>query len=260
MKRLALLFFTFLPIIAGANQRKFSYTYETNVLPLNSAEIEVWGSFRSQKDYFFQRYDQRLEFEYGLGNNLQVAFYLNSSFRSEDDNKAATGGALKSSQSNSISSEWKWKFTDRVADVVGSAVYAEYTIGIDNSKLEGKVFFDKQVEDYLFAFNAVYERAWKVGSSLTTTYEDEFEFDLAGAYSPSPNYSFGLEMRNHNYIIDNKHTNSALFFGPSISYATKSGWFVFSVLPQIKNLKSGQSLDFSKYEKLLTRLLFSIDI
>ncbi len=260
MKKLLLAVLLITPLFLNANSRRFSYTYETNVLPKGIAELEVWGTFRSQRNYFYQRFDQRMEFEYGLGNDLQVAFYLNSIFRSEDDNKTTAGGTLKNTQSTSISSEWKWKLSDRVADPIGSAVYAEYTVGTDNSKIEGKVFFDKQFEDYLVAFNSIYERSWKVGTNLAKTFEDEVEFDLGVAYTANPEYSFGIELRNHNYIIDGNITNSALFFGPSISYSTKAGWFVLTVMPQIKNLKSSQSLDFSKYEKVLTRLLFSIEL
>src|SRR5258708_2001777 len=65
------------PRTAQATERRFTYTYESGVLRPGDKEIEPWTTIRKDKIGFYNRLDQRLEFEVGLGGGLQTAWYLN---------------------------------------------------------------------------------------------------------------------------------------------------------------------------------------
>src|SRR6185436_17616440 len=101
-----------------AQDRVFTHTYETNVLPLGVKEIEYWSTVRSGRTEFYNRIDQRFELELGLGKKVQTAFYFNvssESFAIED----GIGHSLETGFSN----EWKIKFTDPVANKIGTGLY-----------------------------------------------------------------------------------------------------------------------------------------
>ena len=63
--------------LLSAQDRLFTYTYQSGVLNSGQREIEVWNTFRTGRTDYFARLDNRTEFEIGLGKNLQTAFYLN---------------------------------------------------------------------------------------------------------------------------------------------------------------------------------------
>lgn len=247
------------------NDRKFTYTYESSVLASGLREIELWNTHRSGKDYFFRRIDQRIEYEFGLGGNVMSALYMNYSWKLGDSNGSLPGGTATSSYSLSISSEWKYKLLDRVADPVGFALYGEATVGLDETELEAKLIFDKQVGDVLFAFNIVAENEWatEVVNGLSAT-ESEFkgELDFGVAYEVSPSFSLGMEVRNQNKAVGGVLKYSALFAGPVVSYSESTWWATFTLLPQVAALKgaTGNGLVLDDHEKLEARLLFSFHL
>src|ERR1041385_5661627 len=81
MKRniLIILFFAAACCAANAQDRVFTHTYQSNILPLGIRELEYWGTLRSGKNQFYNAIDHRLELEFGLGKSWQTAFYLNLS-------------------------------------------------------------------------------------------------------------------------------------------------------------------------------------
>ena len=60
-----------------AQDRMFTYTYQSTVLNKGQRELEVWNTLRTGRQDYYARIDHRTEFEMGLGKNLQTAFYLN---------------------------------------------------------------------------------------------------------------------------------------------------------------------------------------
>ena len=136
-----------------SQDRSFVRTYQSIVLPKGEKEIEVWSTLRYGKDDFYRRLDNRFEFEIGLSNKLQTAFYINTSqntFRAGDE-------IVTQPTSVSFSNEWKYKISDPVANAIGSGLYGEYKIGSDELELELKLILDKKINKNLFAFNAVGE-------------------------------------------------------------------------------------------------------
>jgi hypothetical protein len=57
-----------------AQDRMFTYTYQSNVLNKGQRELEVWNTLRMGKQDYFSRFDNRTEYEIGLGSNLQTSF------------------------------------------------------------------------------------------------------------------------------------------------------------------------------------------
>src|SRR5205809_410996 len=65
-------------VTVNAQDRFFARTYNSNILPKGNFDIEVWHTSRfGHETNYFHAMDQRLEFEVGLGKNVQTAFYLN---------------------------------------------------------------------------------------------------------------------------------------------------------------------------------------
>ncbi len=247
------------------NDRKFTYVYETSVLPVGAREIEIWNTYRNNRGSFYRRLDQRVEFEFGVGNNVMSALYLNYSWREQDANGNTAGGDAVSSSSVSISNEWKFKILDRVADPIGLGLYTEATLGLDEVELEGKLLLDKQLGKWLFAFNAVAEHEWAtelIGGETNTSSEFTAEFDLGIAYALRRNFSIGLEVRNHNEIVKGVWEHSALFAGPVVSYSSDTWWATLTVLPQVASFKGATAgnLVLDGHERLEARLLFSFHL
>ncbi|MFA6455835.1 MAG: hypothetical protein WCW40_03355 [Bacteroidota bacterium] len=269
--RVAYIFFSII-VLAGmqnlqANERKFSFTYETSVLPKGAREIELWNTDRRGRAYFYRRLDQRIEYEFGVSDNLMSALYLNYTWRVKDSNEDAAGGAKSSSYSMSISNEWKYKLLDRVADPFGFALYGEWTVGPDKQEVEGKLLFDKQFSNFLIALNAVGEQEWSYDVvNGKTEIEDEFvtEVDFAAAYEFSPHFSIGLEARHQSVSVNGVLQHSSLFAGPTIAVSNEYFWTVLSVQPQLASFKGATtqngSLDLGEFEKVQTRLLFSFHL
>lgn len=251
---------------ALANDRHFAYLYETAVLPPGGRELEVSTTFRTGRDDFYSRLDQRLEFEVGLTEKVMTAFYLNWSNTTSEVSTDVLGSQFAW---QGVSSEWKWKLSDPVADPIGFALYGELGYATDAIELEAKTLFDKKVGKILWAANLVAEGEFEAEPDEYELEEIELEADFGASYAVSPHLSVGLELRNHNEIAkvagseEMEFEHSALFFGPNVSYATESWWMTFSILPQLPALmKAGDGgiLVLDEHEKINARLLFSFHI
>ncbi len=254
---LATLFCPLLAPLASANQRHFTYTYESAVLPQGAREIEVWATPRFGRDTFYSRFDQRLEFEVGLTDRLQTSLYLNYTGLTAE---TMPGIRASSFTFGGVSSEWKYKVSDPVADGIGMALYGELSVAPTEIELETKLIFDKRWGKVLVAGNLVGEFALESEPGKTEP-EGVVEADLAGTYFLSPGVSLGLELRNHNMIIEEEFHGSVLFAGPVLAYAAASWWVALSVMPQLTALKKTDGargrLELTEHEKINARLLFS---
>lgn len=251
---------------ALANERHFAYTYETAVLPPGGKELEVSTTFRTGRDEYYSRLDHRLEFEAGITDKVMTAFYLNWNNITSEVSPGALGTQFAW---EGVSSEWKWKLSDPVADPLGFALYGEVGYATDAIELEAKTLFDKKIGKILWAANLVAEGEFEAEPEEFELEEIELEVDLGASYAVSPRLSLGLELRNHNEIAkeagseEMEFEHSALFFGPNISYATESWWMTFSLLPQLPALMKaggGGILVLDEHEKINARLLFSFHI
>ena len=247
----------FTPVVARANERHFSYTYESAVLAPGEKEIEVWTTGRGGRDSRYTQLDERLEFEVGLLPGLQTSVYLNFSAIGQE-----VGGELTKSTELSFSNEWKWRALDSSLDAVGLAFYFEVTAGVDALELEGKLIVDKRIGQLLLAANFVAEEEWEFGIGQT---QQELHLDgyLAASWFFTPRLAIGLEAWNANIIANGTWEHSAIFLGPVASYSGDGWWVTFTFLPQLPAFKpseGGGKLVLTDYERYQARLLLSFRI
>jgi len=257
-------FICLLILVAGSQysfsqDRVFTHTYQTNVLPSGVKELEYWSTLRSGKKEFYNALDQRFELELGLGGNLQTAFYFNTKTV-----KQKVGDAIVSSTETGFSNEWKYKFSDPVANKLGFGLYGEIGFAGDEIELEGKVLLDKKFGNNLVAFNFVgeYEIEYEVeGDEIETEAETPVELDFAYMHFLGSHAGIGAEIKNHNEISDEGWENSAWYAGPSLHF-NGNNWFVnFNVMPQLFNTKKEEgdteNLDLIHHEKVEARVIVS---
>lgn len=248
------------PTLLHAGERRFTYVYDTEVQPVGAREIEVWNTYRTERVDFYRRIDNRIEFEFGVAQGLASSLYLNNTIKT-----AQIGDVLESSQSMSISSEWKYQLLNPVTDPIGFGLYGEITLGTNETELEGKLLFDKRFDKFLAAFNAVYEQEWESEiehGKVENEAETKTEFNLGLAYFLTNHFTVGVEARLHSEIKDGKTEHSAIFAGPALSYSTDGWWATLTLMPQLASLeeKTDGSLDLKEYEKMQARLILAFHI
>ena len=256
------------PRSAQASDRHFNHSYESAVLNPGSVELEPWTTWRAGREAYFSRFDQRLEFEFGVAKNLQTALYWNFEAVTKDvDIPDATGmGTVRAREAEfafaGISSEWKYKLSDPVADALGTALYGEVSIGPSAMELEAKFILDKRQGNLLFAVNPVAEYEWDMGGTET---EKELKLGVSAGvgYFLSERVFLGGELVQTNKFEEGDLEHSRLSAGPSVSAASDRYWVSLSVLPQLvafKGASSGSHLDLSDGEYVQTRVLMGFDL
>ncbi len=248
---------------AQANERRFTYSYESAVLPQGQRELEFWTTWRTGRADYYSRFDHRAEFEFGVTDRLMTSVYLNwekITIQDPTDPRATvTSGSFKG-----ISSEWKYKVLDPVANPVGLALYQEYTVDSDEFEWESKLIVDKKVGNTLLAYNLTLEPEWEFNPGHTA-YEVGFENTLGVTHFVTPRFAAGLEVRNHNEKTKDStgFEHSALFIGPVLSYARDTWWIAATFMRQLPALKKSLSnpqdnLILDEHEKTNIRILASI--
>lgn len=245
-----------------AQDRVFNYTYQSAVLNKGVKELEVWTTVLQGKEDYYREIQNRVEYEIGLGSNLQTAFYLNTKQKAKFDE--ALGEIVMSSTEISISNEWKYKFSDPVANRIGFAGYAELTVATDELEIELKAILDKKIGKTMQALNFTFEPEWETttkNGKVSTATELKYDINYAFAYEINKNWNLGAEIINRNvYIKDDSFTHSALFAGPTVAYNTEKFWVNLSVSPQVAGLNNPEGmsgLNVDEFTKMDVRLLFS---
>ena len=244
-----------------AQDRIFNYTYQSAVLNKGEKEIEVWMSILQGKENYYRQIRNRVEYEVGLGSNLQTAFYVNTYSKTTFDK--TTGKMVTSSPTLSFSNEWKYKFSDATANAIGFAGYLEFTVAANKFETEIKAIFDKRIGRSTHALNLLLEPEYvhtaKDGKEYT---EKELKYGVFYGYAFELNkyWNLGVEANYKNvYLKDDDITHSAFFVGPTISYNIKNFWINASISPQItgNNVSGDSNLNLDEFTKLDSRIIFS---
>ena len=244
--------------LAHASERRFTYTYQSLVLNAGDIELEPWTTFRHGRSDYYNRFDQRLELEIGLTDRLQMAWYLNFTGLVRDEGEERVGEFTF----KGISSEWKYKLLDPVADFLGLALYLELGAGPEEVEFEGKVIADRQLGNWLVAANLVGELELELEKEETEK-EVIIELDLGLGYFITSAFFVGAELRNHNEIIEGEFEHSSLFAGPTVSYAASRWWAALTVLPQVAAIKgssAGSVLQLDEHERVEARVLLGFHL
>ena len=248
-----------------AQDRVFTNVYQSNVLPAGVKDLEYKLRWKTKRTTFYNALQQRIEFELGLGKNLQTSLYLNLNNKLKLDE---TSGEIVKESSVGFSSELKWKLSDPVLNKIGSALYFE--IGGDGAEweFEAKLIFDKQINKHLLAFDIVEEVEMETeieGNEVSYKMEYPLKLDFGYLYACGSHFGLGIEAINFNDISpDEGWESSLLFAGPVVNFHG-DGWYInLSCLPQIRNLRMTDeyplNMDLIGHERFETRLLLSFSL
>jgi len=247
---------------ARANVRSFVYTQESRVLAPGQSELEPWTTFRVGRSHYYSALDSRLELEHGLFPGLQLALYWNFSTATEDvvaDSLTGELSRVSSSEFASASAELKYQLSDPTADLLGSAIYFETTLGPRESELEAKLIFDRALGKWLLAANAIGELELEpLRSSQGSELEKAFVLTptLAAAYL-FPHGSVGIELRAPLGLAGDADS-ATLYGGPVVRWSDAGFWAALGVEPQLlafSGKSSNSRLDLGDHERLELRLL-----
>ena len=251
---------------AFADERFFTYVYESDVLPKGRWEFEQWLTYRKGYPGGDRQYDQHLwdfreEIEYGLTDRLTTALYLN--FRQEQI-VAREKGLEDSSefQFKGVSAEFKYQLLNPNTKPVGLALYFEPTYNGNEQELEYKILLSKNLgEKWVLAANAVFEQEWESDEGVTKK-ESVLEFTAGVAYRLTPHWSVGLEGRYHSVYEGvglNDHLGTGWFVGPNVHYGSSKWWATLTVLPQVAGNPSDGGINRTEHQTFEARLIFGLN-
>ncbi len=229
---------------APADFRNFSFVYESATMPEGKWEYEQWVTWKTHKgnDSSFDRLDFRHEFEFGVTDRFQLAFYL-PDWRYEDGRSVEDDGA----EFRDVAVEAIFNLSDAADDPLGSALYGEIKFGDEIFELEGKLILDKQFGQFKAAYNLGLAAEWE-GSSYDED-KGEFEQALGLSYELSPSFALGAELLHELEFADWSDTeDDVVWLGPNASYRQDTWYLTLTPLFQVTDVDS--EADFQ------TRLLF----
>jgi len=246
-----------------AQDRHFSWTYESTTLPKGAIDVEPWVTFKTGRENFYNKLESRLEFETGLTDKLQTSVYLNAEHKAqavldEDGNVIGIG----ESSGISFSNEWKLNILDPSVSPIGFGLYGELGLSAEEVELEFKLLFDKKTPKSVWSYNLVteleFENEYEVEESGKAEIELENEIiienDFAYMHMVKPNFGLGLEVRNHNVFVEGEFEHSALFAGPTMFWSKNKVFAIVNAMPQLTSLK-GSGRDLDEYEKMAFRVI-----
>jgi hypothetical protein len=248
---------------ANAGERSFVYTHESRVLAPGESELRPWSTFRAGRSRYYSAIDGRLQLAHGVAPGLQLALYWNFSTETKDvvqDSLTRELQRVTSSELASVSGELSYQLSDSAADLLGSALYLQTSLGPRQSALTAKVILDRSVGKWLLAANVGADLVFAPvrnpeGSELETALV--LEPALAAGYALPHGVSLGLELRAP-LGVAGQADSATLFGGPVARFAGQNCWAALGVQPQLLAF-SGQSadsrLDLNDHERLEVRLL-----
>ena len=247
---------------AFADNRIFTYTYEPETEPKGDWELEQSVTSRvgrnaavGQRDY--QQWEFRTEVEHGFTDRYTASLYVNDTYESYRD--PATGVRSSVNRWAGISVENRYLVLDPVENPVGLTLYLEPAFDGQNAELEQKIILGQRFGEWKWAVNLTHATEW---TDNFKTSEGEVEISAGLARQLSRRWAIGLEIRDHNELPEYQQwENTAVYFGPTISYRRLRWWAAFSVMPQIYGANyagnPGQNthLELEGHERLNMRLL-----
>jgi hypothetical protein len=251
--------------VASANERRFTYTYEPEVLPAGALEFEQWITLRSGRGEdtgkaHFSRWELREEFEYGVTDRYTASLYLNA--RAESYETAATGASTSTFKFRGVSLENRYLVLNPAEKPVGLTLYLEPTYSGEQAKLEEKIIFGQRHGDWKWAVNLTHETEWELHDAETV---GEFDATFGLTRQLGKRWAIGIEGRVHSEIAEYKDwEHLAVFVGPVVSYARDEWWAAVTVLPQVYGKNYGGDTDghsalvLDDHERVEIRVLFGI--
>ncbi len=243
---------------ATAQDRYFGFASQSNVIPKNTRQVEVWYANKSGGNAYFNGNYARVGLKMGLGKNVLSEFFINVTNEAFVANEIPAEGKkrvfdnkLTQIQDVSFTNELKIKLSDPVANPIGCAIYNDLTIGTRFLKFNPKLIFDKRAGQNFWTLNlsAEFDKKFGIDESAvvaagvapTVLKTSEVPLEVSFSYmnfAKSNKFGIGFELRNHNEITKEAGwEHSALFIGPAFHFRDENWFFNLSALPQIGNLR-----------------------
>jgi len=238
----------------SATERRFGFVSESSVLAAQHRELEPWVTLRSGRAGFHNRFENRLEMEFGMTDALQAALYFNWDGQASD---GPSGRAVESGLPGA-SVELKGRMSDGATRAFGSAWYAEVSASPIEYELEAKLIADRRIGGLLLAANAIAEWEAEYESPGEPHQELKLDFVFGGSYLVAPSLSAGFEARFASVLEDGDELeHAAVFVGPVVSLLSGGWWITLSVPNQVFSPHGATDgrLDLAEYERLQARLL-----
>jgi hypothetical protein len=214
------LVFGLLALAAGearADRKDFTSTYEYATTPAGHTEVELWHTeLRDTWDADTpQRFEQRVEVEYGITDHWDIAFY--TFFRQVSAEDPAIARPLSF---HAVHLETRYRLAERGELPVDVELYLELAkdFGESEYEIESKVILARDFDRVTAALNLIDEAT--VGKDVPGG-ENELGFAFGATYEITPKVHVGAEAwGNH----DDEGTR--LSAGPAVSLAPSSRWWV----------------------------------
>lgn len=242
---------------SNADRRFFGRSYTSYTLPSKTLELEIWNTGKFGKDSgYFYRWQPRLEFEYGVTDNLTASMYFNF-----DETRTSQNTLPKKSLSfSSTSFEIKYRLFDVGKYFIDPMLYSEIYFGGDKVKFEPKIILTKRSSRVIGVVNINFEIEKDIPASLT---ESKFEVTSGLAYEVSANFALGVELRNHVNFQDiySSKKNEALYIGPTINIQTERFYLTLNAIGQVYgNPSTSNGLELKGHEKYEFRTILGINL
>jgi hypothetical protein len=258
-------------ILAHADERRFTYTYEPEVLPQGGLEFEQWVTLRTQrtsdaevKQGNYNLWELREELEYGVTDNYSASLYLNMAAESFRDFSQTPPSDVSSFDFKGISIENRYMVLNPAQHALGLTFYLEPRFSGDEAEVEEKILIGQRYGDWKWAFNLSHATEW---FDQLHSVEGEVEADFGIARDLGKHWSLGLEVRDHNELPDYRiWENTAVFVGPVVSYRQEKWWAALTIMPQVYganfngNVDGNSHLELEGHERLNLRLLIGISL
>ncbi len=204
----------------SANERRFTHTYDSLVMPKEARELEPWATVTFLPDRQGLALSNRMELEWAISNRLLTAFYINWS---ADRSGASFDG---------ISSEWKLNLLRRAVAPVGLALYGEVSAGPSETELEAKVILDLDKGPLLVAYNLVGEVEWEYETGEPDLeMEAAIENKLGVSVRVFKGVHLGLELENENHLSpDQGFEGGELALGPALAFNQQHWWMASTLM------------------------------
>jgi hypothetical protein len=252
-----------------ADERRFGYVYEPEVLPKGGMEFEQWVTLRTQRtagaqvnQSNFNLFELREELEYGVTDRYSVSLYLNGKNTSFSDTSVTPAVSHSKFDFDGISIENRYMLINPADHAIGLTLYLEPRFSGDEAELEQKIIIGQRHGDWKWALNLTHAVEWSDNLHAT---EGELEATFGVARDLSSHWSLGIEARDHNELPEYKTwENTAVFVGPVVNYRQEKWWATLSVMPQVfgrnylGNPDGHHNLELEGHERLNVRLVVGI--
>jgi len=194
---------------ASADRRRFVWTYEPILQVPGGADLEFYQTTRIDE---IDNWEYRIEIEHGLTHHWDFSVY--QIFAQKEG---------ESFKWDAFQLRTRYRLSEIGTVSFDPVLYLEYRRKIDlkeQNKFEGKLLLGKNFNEISLAVNPVYEFFWAPGDPV-----NEIGLDVGLSYSPSYQFSFGIESTTRHEFLKKVDDESSSYFGPTISFASGPIWY-----------------------------------